>query len=336
MNKTRVRLLTVAAVTTMAVSCAVMGAAAETVTETATEAGGENVLEGKKIGYSIPTATGNFETAELGAFEKEAEARGVELIVTDAGSDQQKQISDVEDLISQKCDAIIIYPVDGSGVAPAFEAVNNAGIPCFCMDNAYIDGKAGEDYITFVRSDQYDQGVTAANWVVDTFGDDEEFNILEITLAMGRSDAQNRFNGFQSVMDEHPNFKINSQDSNNDTAKAQSITQNVLQSSDIDIIYTHWDALGQAAILGVQQSGYTPTKDIAVITCDCTYEDMDSIKSGEGLTAAVSVPPTDGVPIIFNAINTYFQGGEVEDEYVIPCQIVNADNVDELYDEVGY
>lgn len=288
------------------------------------------------IGYSHKSVSGNWASTEVNAFNAECEERGWTITITDANGDQEKQINDVQDLIAQKPDAILIYPVDAEGCAPAFEACIKAGIPVFCMDNAYTDGVAGQDYVTFVRSDQYAQGVACANWVLDTFGTEEEHTILEITLPMGSTDAQNRYAGFHDTIAEHPNYTIISQDGEASATTAQSIAQNVLMSEDVDIIYCHYDLMARGALLGVQQSGYVGNKDVYIVTCDCDYEDMDLMKTGEGLSACVTVSPKDGVPIMLDCVEKYLAGETLEAEYIIKETLVTIDNVDELYDQVGY
>ena len=102
------------------------------------EAGGEKKL---KIGFSESTYSGAWRVAEVEDVTKYAELNGYELIMTNADSNIEKQIGDVEDLIAQKCDLIVIVPVDANAVAPAFEACKNAGIPVIDMDTQYLDGK---------------------------------------------------------------------------------------------------------------------------------------------------------------------------------------------------
>ncbi|MDO4549576.1 MAG: substrate-binding domain-containing protein, partial [Clostridia bacterium] len=161
-------------------------------------------------------------------------------------------------------------------------------------------------------------------------------NILEITLPMGSTDAQNRHAGFHDTLGEYDNFTIISQDGKASATEAQSIVQNVLLSEDIDVIYCHYDLMARGSLLGVQQSGYVGNKDIKIVTCDCDYEDMDLMKTGEGLSACVTVSPKDGVPIMLDAVKAYFNGETLEPEYIVKETLVTMDNVDELYDQVGY
>ncbi|WP_340188944.1 substrate-binding domain-containing protein [Escherichia coli] len=51
-----------------------------------------------------------------------------------ANQDLNKQLSDVEDFITKKVDAIIISPVDSKGVQAAIIKADKAGIPVITVD----------------------------------------------------------------------------------------------------------------------------------------------------------------------------------------------------------
>ncbi|MCB1274068.1 MAG: substrate-binding domain-containing protein [Leucobacter sp.] len=63
------------------------------------------------------------------AAKAEVEALGGTLIVKDAGLDVQKQQSQIDELIAQKVDVIIGYPVVGAALTPGVQAATAAGIP---------------------------------------------------------------------------------------------------------------------------------------------------------------------------------------------------------------
>ena len=54
---------------------------------------------------------------------------GVKVIMVDAQADAQRQISQVENFISQKVDAIVLNPCEFEASAPAVERAKAAGIP---------------------------------------------------------------------------------------------------------------------------------------------------------------------------------------------------------------
>ena len=67
------------------------------------------------------------------------EARGDKLVSYDPGSDQFRQIDQVEELIRMGVDAIFLNPVDHRLVKPALEAARKAGIPVINVDAPVAD-----------------------------------------------------------------------------------------------------------------------------------------------------------------------------------------------------
>lgn len=293
-----------------------------------------NAEEVKKIGFSESTYTGDWRVAEVEDVEAKAEEYGYELVMTNADNDVEKQIADVEDLIAQDCDLIVIVPVDAEAVKPAFDACKEAGIPVVDMDTQYTGGVWGEDFVTTIRSDQYAQGQAAAEWVIDTYGKEEDITVLEITGKMGQSDAQNRHNGFSDYMKDYNNVEIVSQSGEWDATTAQNVVQNVTQTTEIDVVYTHSDGMAPGAILGLKQVGLKPTTDVGVVTVDCSYATLDSIIAGE-ITAAITCTPRGG-DLLFSSIDKFFAEEELEETYLVPMNTVTIENAEELYDQEGF
>ena len=75
-----------------------------------------------KIGFSQCTLASPFYTTMQTAAEDYAKELGVELVFVSADDDVQKQNNDVLDMISSGIDALIINPMNSSGVATALQA----------------------------------------------------------------------------------------------------------------------------------------------------------------------------------------------------------------------
>ena len=81
------------------------------------------------------------------AIKAALEAAGAKYISTDAGSSAEKQLTDVENLISQGAKALIILAQDGEAILPAVKNATDQGIPVIAYDRLIEDPKAL--YITF-------------------------------------------------------------------------------------------------------------------------------------------------------------------------------------------
>ena len=74
---------------------------------------------------------------------------GAQYISTDAASSAEKQVSDVEQLITQGADAIIILAQDNEAILPAVEVALDQGIPVVAYDRLFETESEGVYYVTF-------------------------------------------------------------------------------------------------------------------------------------------------------------------------------------------
>ncbi len=72
---------------------------------------------------------------------------GAKYISTDAGSSEEQQLTDVENLIAQGADALIILAQDGTAILPAVQSALDQGIPVVAYDR--LIENPGALYITF-------------------------------------------------------------------------------------------------------------------------------------------------------------------------------------------
>jgi D-xylose transport system substrate-binding protein len=77
------------------------------------------------------------------------DAAGAQYISTDAASSAEKQLSDVEQLITQGADAIIILGQDTDAIQPAVQAAVDQGIPVVAYDRLIEMDADGLYYVTF-------------------------------------------------------------------------------------------------------------------------------------------------------------------------------------------
>ena len=81
------------------------------------------------------------------AIKEALDAAGARYISTDAGSSEEQQLADVENLISQGADALIILAQNGTAILPAVESALTQGIPVIAYDR--LIENPGALYITF-------------------------------------------------------------------------------------------------------------------------------------------------------------------------------------------
>ena len=95
--------------------------------------GGEETAKTWKIGYCFMTIS-DASIAQIKAdAEKEAAALGVELVTSSCEMDAQKQISDVENMMTLGVDCIILQPMDAESLEPVLTEAMGKGIKVLCF-----------------------------------------------------------------------------------------------------------------------------------------------------------------------------------------------------------
>ncbi|MCX8509534.1 MAG: substrate-binding domain-containing protein [Rhodobacteraceae bacterium] len=103
--------------------------------------------EGKKIGVSWAQFQEERWKIDEAAMKAAIEAAGDEYISADAQSSAEKQLSDIDALISQGVDALIINAWDKDAIGPAIEKAAAEGIPVVGYDRLIEDNRTF--YLTF-------------------------------------------------------------------------------------------------------------------------------------------------------------------------------------------
>jgi len=113
------------------------------------------MAEGQLIGYTCMDGTNPFFVALEGAVREVVEANGDELISLDPQNSNEKQIAQIEDLISRGIEAIFVNPVDKDGIIAALDKLKEAEIPMFGFDAEVGDLSY---LVSYAGSDNYNAG----------------------------------------------------------------------------------------------------------------------------------------------------------------------------------
>ena len=281
------------------------------------------------VAFSQMEMNNAWRVAETNSIQEEAEARGIKLIYTDANGDTAKQVSDVEDIVTQKPDVILMAPREYDGVGPALEAAKEAGIPVLLLDREAA-GVPGEDYLAFVGADFYWEGQECAKKLVERFGTEEEVNVVQITGTPGSSVAIDRQKGFEEELAKYDNFNIIATQNGEFTRSiAQSAMENIIQAQgdEIDAVFGHDDECAIGAIQALKAAGLKPGEDIAVVGVGGFKDACVSIQNGE-MDGTVLCSPWFG-PTAFDLVEKIVAGEEIDTKVVNPGYMIDASNVEE-------
>ena len=286
-----------------------------------------------RVGFSQMENNGPWRIAETNSMKQEAAKRGekFELVLTDAQGQTSKQVSDVEDLIAQRVDAIFLAPREFEGLAPAIQAAKAANIPVFLVDREAA-GKAGEDYVTVLKSDFVAQGRRAAEWLIkQTNG---KAGIVELTGTAGASVARDRSQGFMDEIKKHPEMKvIASQTGDFTRATGQKVMENIIQAKgkEITAVYAHNDEMALGAIQALKSAGMNPGRDVIIVSVDGQKSALEAIIRGE-MNVTVESNPRFG-PLAFDTLDKYLGKQQIPPQIILEDRFFDSTNAQQYVNE---
>jgi D-xylose transport system substrate-binding protein len=128
------------------------------------------------IGLSMDTLKEERWQGDRDLFVSRANELGAEVLVQSANSDDTRQISDVQALISRRVDVLVIVPHNGGAMAKAVDMAHDAGIPVIAYDRLITDCDL-DLYMTF---DNVKVGELQAQHLVDHLPKGGEKKIVRI------------------------------------------------------------------------------------------------------------------------------------------------------------
>jgi len=167
--------------------------------------------------------------------------------------DRAQQITVVEDFISRGVDGIVLAPLDDRAlVRPVRDAVRE-NIPVVIIDSAL----QGEDFISFVATDNYRGGVLAAKRMGELLRG--KGNIFLIRYQVGSASTTKRENGFQeTIVEDFPelSFLVQDQHAGTTTETAYQLAENLLNRfPDVDGIFCPNESSTFGTLRALQEAG---------------------------------------------------------------------------------
>jgi ribose transport system substrate-binding protein len=250
-----------------------------------------------------------------------------QLIVTEAEGDISKQISDIEDLISKKVDAILITAINPKALIPVVEKAMAAGIVVVDFDNlVYTD-----NITAHVIVDQKEFGRVQGEWLAKAMGGKGE--IIAFNGIKGTAISAERFEGAKSVFDKYPDIKIVQEVyADWDFAKAKRAMESLLAAyPKIDGIWSQGGAMSEAVIKAYLERGMTPppvTGEDGNGFLKLWKQLRDSGKYPNFDSIATSMPTWCSAKALEIALDA-LTGKPYEKKTIIPIPTITASNLDQ-------
>src|ERR671921_1700209 len=285
-----------------------------------------------RVGFSQTEEDGPWRIAETKSMRDEAAKRGYELVYTNARGATAQQVSDLEDLIAQRVDAIFLAPREAKGYEGPLQAAKQAGIPVFLIDRELEGPKAGSDYVTFIGSNFVEEGRRAGEWLAkQTSG---KAGIVELLGTAGSSVANDRHQGFADSIKASPDMKIlAAQDGNFTRAQGQKVMESLIQAHGraITAVYTHNDEMALGAIQALKAANMNPGKDVLIVSVDGEKAALEAIVRGE-MNITVESNPRFG-PLAFETLEKHLRKESIPPKIILEDRFFDSSNAAQFVNE---
>ena len=293
MSKPRIAQAVVASLATMSLA-ACGGSSSPAASGSGDKAGAKKTIT---IGVSVADQKSLFYIAAVDGMKKAAADAGVKLNILSADNDANKQVNQVNDLLTQKVDALIFIAQDATSAAAGVKAANADKVPVIAVDEKPESG-AGK-LATYIATDSVKAAHDLCTFLFKQIGGSGDIGILQGVL--GATAMVQRTAGCDKALKETPSIKVVAKQSANwDESQGFKATQNMLQANPgIKAIFAESDAMA----LGAAKAAKAANRKIISVGIDGFPTMIQGIKDKLTQATQAQIPYKMGQLAIANAIS---------------------------------
>jgi len=293
----------------------------------ASEKGAQNTKGPWTIGYDVYFVGNSWSVQLAEEFKVAADVHKDQIknvVLTESGGSADKEISNIEDMIAQKVDAIILTPLSPSALAPVCEKAMKAGI-VVVLNAAKI---SSDQYTSLVTVDDTEFGKVGAEWLAKKLNG--KGKIVALNGIPGISVSEDRFQGAKEVFAKYPGIEIiGTAAADWDYAKAKTAMANLLQAN--PVIDGVWSQ-GGAMTLGTIEAFQAANRPLVPMTAE---DNNGFLKVWAKLaptgfqSIAVSKPTWLAAKSLEVALDA-LSGKQVQKDIILPPPVITNDNLDKF------
>ncbi len=283
----------------------------------------------EKIGVTMASFDDAFLTILRNSIADAARKDGATVQIEDAGNDVGKQLSQVQNMIAQKVDAIIVNAVDTDATPKITKMVTAAKIPLVYVNRKPVDFDKLPAGVAVVASDEKQSGTLQARQVCKLLGG--KGDLLVLMGELSNESARARTKDIEDVIatkDCAGMRIVDKREGKWSRTQGQDITMNWLSSGmKFDAIVSNNDEMAIGAINALKAARkWTPKTIVAGI--DATPDGLASMKSGELKVSVYQNASGQGTQAVAAALKLAKK--QNVDRYVnVPFELVTPDNMNQ-------
>ncbi|MFC5750185.1 sugar ABC transporter substrate-binding protein [Actinomadura rugatobispora] len=299
---------------TLAAGIALTGCSVEDGGEaTATVPSGKELTVGFVNGNSI-----EFHTCLQRSMQARADKAGVTLLTANSAMDPAKELSNIDDMIVKRVDAIVVQTVNIDSLEGGINRANRARIPIFLTSVASVDQSK---ILGAVVTDVQKVGRELAAWLVkDSGGRPVEVGIVGGAPGAAADLMNNAFKqslgGAAKVVFDQPALW--------QRAKAQDVAENLLQARPkVSYVFVHNEDMAFGVLAALKAAG---RDDIKILTNGGSAAGVKAIGAGDIAVTVSNTPKSVGEMAIDNVVGLLRGTPGVKKIANVPETLVTREN----------
>ena len=249
----------------------------------------------------------------------------------DSNLDVDKQISDIDQLVSQGVDGIIVFPLDAQAVIPAVERARDAGIKTIGVNVSLEDPEVADvaPFDASVNQGTEQMATETAEFVIDQLGG--QGNVLGVGIGFPVPVIDYQMAVMEEAVTAGGLTWLDKVDNpTDDSAGAQPVVeQALLRFDDLQAIMAYNEPSALGAYAAVNAAGRTA--DILITGANGTESGVAAVEAGEIAATWDLLPWKQGVTFV-NVLKALIDGETAETTTVVPVQMLTQDNLSEQVD----
>jgi ribose transport system substrate-binding protein len=268
---------------------------------------------------------------ESKAYGKE---KGVDVTYVDAKSSATTQVTQIENFIQDKMDAIIICAVEANAIADVTKKAQDAGIKVVAYTQVLENFDA--DYLVDPYNTGYACGKRAAEWIKENYADEKvvEWGLMDLPEF---PEIIERANGIIAGMEENaPNAKLVATASALTAEEGVNNAENFLQANpNLKVICCIGGGGSVGGNEGIKSAGITDYETVGLFGIDATEQEIKNIINGDPQKSSVSLGggKAHGDALIDISLGL-LDGEDIETTQYMPIEVIDSTNAQEYFDRI--
>ncbi|MFY9152064.1 MAG: substrate-binding domain-containing protein, partial [Prolixibacteraceae bacterium] len=205
-----------------------------------------------KVGFSECTTADKWRQTQIRLMQIElAFYPDLELVIKDAKDNNETQIRQIQEFLTEGIDLLIVSPNESEPLTPIIEKVFKKGIPVILIDRLINS----ESFTAYIGGNNFQIGAEAGKYAAKLLNG--KGKIIEITGLDGSSPAVGRMNGFKSALQNYPEIELVKSISGDwNYSKAREVMLDIIKSGiQFDLVFAHNDVMAREVHAVYKESG---------------------------------------------------------------------------------